>query len=316
MSNHSIRIAFFVFLFGIPLIYPIKGVASSPFDSASLLKVYEDSIKSIQHIRIDARTDKEKEVANTRLFSLLNIALLLPHSFDYSFDSLTTIGFRTSPDNQFRLITWDVPKSGGINEYYGFIQSYNTRKKKYDLFVLKDKATDITNLLTATLTPDKWVGMLYYAIIKQKNSKAYIVLAMQRYNKLINRKIIDVLSFNAEGIPSFGKAIFENLPSTFKGNPKRLVFEYSADVSMSLRYDDTKNMILFDHLGPIEEGLTGQHQYYSPSFRVDGLSYKGSSWSYVANVEARNASSKNDSHYNDPKHPTTQQDKRVIYAPH
>jgi len=309
-----IKLVSITFLCGILFLNPFKGFAASPFDSASLLNVYEDSMKSLQYIRINARTDQEKNEANSHLLSLMNKALLLPGSFNYPFDSLITMGRLTSPDKQFRIITWDVPKSGCTYGYYGFIQSYNERTKKYELFVLEDHTADITNPQTAICTPNKWIGMLYYKIIKEKGSKMYTLLAWQGYNKQTTRKIIDILTFNTQGIPSFGKAVYLKLPNTFKGTSKRIVFEYSAEVSMSLKYDESKHMILFDHLAPIEEGLENQHQYYGPSFQVDGLVWGNGTWSYVANVEARNASNdKEDS----PEKPANDVNKKTIYTtPH
>lgn len=271
-------------------------------------------MKSLQFVRINARTDKEKDAANAQFWTLMNKALSIPGSFTYRFDSLKTIGIETSPDKQFRIITWDVPKSGCTFSYYGFIQSYNARKKKYDIFVLKDHTADIINPQSAACTPDKWLGMLYYKIIKEKDSKYYTLLAWQGCSKQITRKVIEILSFNTQGIPSFGKAVFQKLPATFKGNPKRILFEYSADVSMSLRYDDSKNMIMFDLLGPIEDGLTGQHQYYGPSFQVDGMKFSNGFWNYVANVQARNPNNaKEDSR----QKPYNDENKKVIYhTPH
>ncbi len=310
MRNKAV---FVVFICGV-LLCPGKGFAA-PFDSASLLKAYEDSMKSLQFVRINAYGDQEKDDANARLFALMNKALQLSGSFEYPFDSLTTIGKVTSSDKQIRVITWDVPKSGSKFEYFGFIQSYNPHKKKYELFVLKDHTDDIPNIWTTTCTPEKWLGMLYYKIIKEKGSKNYILLAWEGWNKLITRKIIDILSLNAQGIPTFGKAVFGDLPSTYKGSPKRLIFEYSAQVFMSLEYDEPKNMILFDLLGPAEEGLTGQHQYYGPSFQVDGLAYNSGTWNYVANVQVRNPNSKEDKLFNDPKNPSYQLKKQAIYSP-
>jgi len=309
-----IKVVSVIFLLGMLVMNPFNGIASSPFDSASLLKVYEDSMKSLQYVRINARTDKEKDEANRQLLSLMNKALLLPGSFDYPFDSLRTIGKETSPDKQFRIITWDVPKSGCMFGYYGFIQSYNSKKKGYDLFPLEDHTADIPNPKSAVCTPNNWIGMLYYKIIKEKGSHLYTLLAWEGYNKEITRKVIDVLSFNTEGIPSFGKAIFVKLPSTFKGTPKRMIFEYSAQVSMSLRYDESKNLLIFDHLAPIDDGLQGQHQYYGPSFDIDGLAWKNGTWNFVPNVEARNPS--NDKEDN-PQNSTHDPNKKVIYStPH
>jgi|SRR6185312_8073622 len=299
------------------LLHSTKSIAYPSIDSSGLIKVYEDSMKSLQYIRINAFSDKEKDTANAKMVRLMKKALSLPGSFNYSFDSLTTIGFVVSPDKQFRIITWDVPRSGCNFSYYGFIQSYNARKKKYNLFMLEDHRADISNPKTGIYTPSKWIGMLYYKIIKEKNSNFYTLLAWQGYNKMITCKIVDVLTFNAEGVPSFGKSVYEKLPASFKGNPKRIIFEYSAEVTMSLRYDAAKNRIIFDHLAPIDDGLGGQYQYYGPSAQIDALIWKNGTWEYATNIDARNPNSKEDAQFNDPKHPTHQVNNKVIYnAPH
>jgi len=229
-------------LLGIFLLHSNISNASASIDSSAFIKVYEDSMKSLQHIRINAFNDKDKDTANAKMVRLMKKALSLPGSFNYPFDSLTTIGVVMSPDKQFRIITWDVPRSGCNFEYYGFIQSYNARKKKYNLFVLEDHRADISNPRTGICSASKWIGMLYYKVIKEKNSNFYTLLAWQGYNKMITCKIIDVLTFNAEGTPSFGKSVYQKLPTVFKNNPKRIVFEYSAEVTMSLKYDAAKKL--------------------------------------------------------------------------
>lgn len=312
-----IKVTSIGFLFGIVLIHPFKIIAYPAIDSSAFIKVYEDSIKSLQYVRLNAYADKDRDTANAKMVRLMKKALSLPGSFNYPFDSLRTIGVVMSPDKQFRIITWDVPRSGCNFGYYGFIQSYNARKKKYNLFVLEDHRADISNTKTGLSTPNKWIGMLYYKIIKEKNTNFYTLLAWQGYNKMITCKIIDVLTFNAEGVPSFGKSVYQKLPASFKGNPKRLIFQYSSQVTMSLKYDAVKNRIIFDHLAPIDDGLGGQYQYYGPSFQVDALEWKNGTWEYVANVDARNPNNSEDEQFNDPKHPTHQVNNKVIYsAPH
>ncbi len=70
---------------------------------------------------------------------------------------------------------------------------------------------------------------------------------------------------------------------------------------MSLSYNESKNQVLFDLLGPREDGLEGQHQYYGPSFQIDGLKWNNGVWEYVANVKALNPNDKGDQKYGDPK---------------
>lgn len=305
-----------------------------PADSSALLHVYEDSLRVLQYEKVKPHTtDKQKLEANERFTAMMKKVLSLPGSFDYPFDSLTTIAHLTSPDKQFRIYNWNVPKADGTFEYFGFIQSLDagnhistdphsavTQKKGqgYHLYLLVDKSSEITNAATATCTADKWLGMLYYKIIPEQyeDKTIYVLLAWQGYNKIITHKVIDVISFNNKGEPSFGKSIFKKLPPGFKGSPKRIIFQYSATAYMSIDYDSKKNQILFDHLAPIDEGLVGQYQYYAPSFQVDALNFKGSGWEYMANVDARNKANPSDKNYHDPEHSTFQLNKKPIYTPH
>lgn len=291
---------------------------ASPHDSSAYLKLYEDSLKHLQFGRIDVhKTEKQKTQLNNRFFAMMQKALNLPDSYNYPFDSLTTIARLESPDKRFRIINWNFPKQDGTQEYFGFIQALNPKTKKYQLYVLTDASEQLSNEQSKVLTADKWLGMLYYKIIEEKadGKPQYVLLAWKGYDKQLNKKVIDVLSFNSDGSPVFGKSVFSHLPSSFKGASKRIIFQYSSSVSMTLDYDPKKNMILFDHLGPSEDGLEGQYQFYGPSFQTDGLAFKDGKWNFVENVDARNASH-NDSKFNDPEKSDNQVNKKPIYSPH
>ncbi len=287
--------------------------------SLALLKLYEDTLKDLQLEKVKPHTtDPQKLKANDRFSNLLQKALSLPGSFDYPFDSLTTIANLTSPDKQFRVLNWNVPKADGSFYYFGFMQVLDPTKNTYHLYPLQDKTADIANGLTTTCTADKWLGMLYYKIIPEKyeDKTIYVMLAWQGFNKIITHKVIDVISFNNQGVPSFGKSIFKKPPPGFKGALKRIIFQYSATAFMSLKYDSKKNMIQFDHLGPIDDGLVGQYQYYAPGFQVDGLAFKESGFEYMANIDARNPANSIDKDYIDPEHNPKQINNKAIYKSH
>lgn len=105
----------------------------------------------------------------------------------FPFDSLKKdIGILTSPDNKFRIINWNVEKSDGTHQYYGFIQEkYLVAKKKIEsvlLFPLIDKSTEIRNPENTVSDNKKWFGMLYYKIIPVKSKKkTYYTLISKRY---------------------------------------------------------------------------------------------------------------------------------------
>lgn len=203
-------------------LFSYKSSASS-HDSSAYLKLYEDTLMHLQYGRIDVhKTEKQKRALNYRFLAMMQKALNLPNSINYSFDSLTTIARLESPDKKFRIINWNFPQDNGTQEYYGFIQVLNPKTKQYQLYVLKDVTEQITNQQSKVLTADKWLGMLYYKIIEEKvdGKPQYLLLAWKGYDKQINKKVIDVISFSNDGSPIFGKSVFKNLPSSFKGASK------------------------------------------------------------------------------------------------
>jgi hypothetical protein len=74
------------------------------------------------------------------------------------------------------------------------------------------------------------------------------------------------------------------------------VFEYSSEVSMSLKYIEKRKQIVYSHLAPKDEGeiLIGQYQYYGPDGSFDALELKKDKWMVIEDIDARNSKSKND----------------------
>ena len=62
----------------------------------------------------------------------------------------------------------------------------------------------------------------------------------------------------------FGKDVFR-IP---KKSPKRIMFEFSSEVNMSIKYNEKSGQIVVSHLSPKDGSsfLEGQYQYYGPSY--------------------------------------------------
>ncbi len=276
---------------------------------------YQDSLMRICKNLYSAKknTDDVKTKYNQQLLTTFETALNAPNSFDYSFDSLGILNYISllySPDKKFRIITWNLPKADGTYEYYGFIQEKHLQKTKKGLFKnqstevmqlypLIDKSTEIKNPENTITDNKKWFGMLYYKIIekKSKGKKYYTLLAWDGNDKLSCKKIIDVLTFDFNGTPRFGADIF-NMQKKY---PKRIIFEYSANCSMSLRYSSKKDSIVFDHLSPTSPQLEGQYQYYCNDMSYDGFGFKKGKWNYGMDLNAINDKDEKDKKYNNPR---------------
>jgi hypothetical protein len=284
----------------------------------------EKELQSLCTALFSAKTDAQKQKYNSELLQKFEAMLNEPGSFEnYQFDSLNKFMYiLRPPDNTFRIINWNIENNDGTYGNYGFIQSKHIEIKKkgfrriknevMQLYPLIDKSAEIKNPENAVTDNKKWFGMLYYKVIhtKYKSKNYYTLLAKDENDKISQKKIIDVLTFDNQGVPHFGADIF----NFQKKYPKRIIFEYSAACSMSLKYSTKKDSIIFGHLAPIEPQLEGQFQYYCSDMSFDGFGFKKGKWNYGADVKAMNDKAENDKMYHDPhdRSTTNNQSNKVI----
>ncbi|MBN1789833.1 MAG: hypothetical protein JW830_05005 [Bacteroidales bacterium] len=263
-------------------VLPLSGSSDEPLtlqQSEMQLKVMFTRLA-----RLNSYT--EKGTVADSLSDLLHKTLLLPGSFEYPFDSLKTLGKIKSQDQKIRIYTWNFPDISGTNTYYGFLQHNAGKSAGSRIFQLTDNRAQITDPVMATLTPDNWYGCLVYGIIEKNISGTtiYTLLGYNPENLFISKKIIDVLWFNDQNEPVFGKTVlhYQNRMQN------RILFEYSAKVNMSLLWNEKMNMIVFDHLSPSKSSYTGNYQYYGPDFTYDGFRFDQGTWEHVTDIDIRN----------------------------
>ncbi len=232
-----------------------------------------------------SKSDTLKDSLNAVLLDSMRVWLKNESTFRYNFDSVPHIGIMYSPDNAFRIYNWNIQWNDGTFTYYGFLQLFN-KKGQFCLHELMDKSDFIENPENQTLDPQMWFGVLYYQIFKVDDKKTpyYMLLGWDGNNDYSKKKIIEVLYFNANGMPQFGKNVFKGE----KARLKRIIFEYSYLANMSLRYYDENKSIIFDHLAPPKPSLTGQYRFYGPDFSYDAYVFNDGKWEFRSNVDARN----------------------------
>jgi len=251
-------------------------------------KKYQDSLCYFQKKIFTAKTDSAKFKDNAKFVRLWDEVLSNQLSFYYAFDSLKEVSRLVSSDKKVRIINWNVPRIDGSQYYFGFVQWLNPKTNKYELSELFDKSATLKNPESYIGDNTKWFGMLYYAIITCDDY--YTLLAWDGNDKTVTRKFVDVLSFKKDGTPVFGKDVFK-FP---KRNPKRVMFEYSSKVVMSLRYNESFGAIVFDHLAAKDEYAEGQAQFSGPDFSYDALILHRNKWNYTPDVDVKNLKNKND----------------------
>lgn len=288
----------------LPLFLFLPIVAHS---AAPTLQSLEDSLRKIGP-KVFRGPDAEKIAANNRFLDFMKQALEMEGSFNYPFDSLPFIARLNAPDNAFRIFNWNVPMNDGTHNYYGFIlvdqDKLDKKKKKkhlksnnkYVLYTLTDQSDFIRNPELTTLNCDKWFGCLYYKIIlnSHKGKNYYTLLGWDGNNPMTWKKLIDVLTFGKDGQPVFGE---ENMFQIGKLSKRRIIFEFKAELVMTLKYEEKEKRIVCDVLAPEVHGAEGMKQFYVNTGAYDAYVYKKGKWVYKPDQDIRNRKGKNDDKY-------------------
>jgi hypothetical protein len=292
-----------------------RGFAQHSDQEARLkqLHLYEDTLKTLGKTFINNENDLERKNANYKFIKTMVSALKIPNSFLFPFDSVKTISILNSPDNRFRILTWPIMNQDGSYRFYGTVQMNTGGTLK--MYPLEDYSPLQTNPEDSVTDNHKWYGAQYYKIIPVYAAKTYYVLIGWKGNTVKStKKIIDVLSFNNEGL-SFGMPVFDGNGKT----RKRVVFEYARQVSMLLRYVPEMNLIVFDHLAPPDPKQKGKAETFGPDLTYDGYKLKNGRWVYVDDLDMRNVpdntSAVPDKDYVDPKKQAAK-DKKLVPTSH
>lgn len=226
-----------------------KSFAQHPESDLETLQVYEDTLQVLSLIMVTDSLEKNRFAAVHKMIPTLVKALKVSNSFDYAFSKLRSISIQYAPDSTFRVFTWQLYVDEDNYRYYGAIQM---NADDLQLFPLLDRSFDIDHPAQATaLGADNWYGALYYHLmaLEFNDQPAYLLFGYDQHSLYRRRKLLDILYFNDKGQPLFGAPV---IPIASGNLISRLVLEYSAEAKVSLNYDENLDLIVFDHLIPME----------------------------------------------------------------
>ncbi len=208
----------------------------------------------------------------------------LPGLFENNFSGFARLSTLMSSDDVLKIVTWNVEDIHGVHHHFG-LTAVNM-DDEIRTFRLIDQSEDIQTPEFSTLNTSEWYGAVYYEIIEEKyrGDVFYTLLGYDGNNAFSRIRVVDVLTLSNKGIPKFGAPVFD-----INGRIKlRLIFEHSNRANMMLRYDDNNDLIVMDHLAPMEPAYEGDRSYYGPDFSYDALEFKKGKWNLLENIELRN----------------------------
>jgi len=248
-------------------------------------KLREDSLKNFAAEILYGREASNRFRADSHFTRTLVRTLVQKNSFKHRFDSLVTISKLYPSDSSFRLFTWQVVKDDNYCRQRGFIQM-KTKDGSLKLFPLIDYSEFISDDDSIT-TNTHWIGAIYYRIIEKahQNQKYYTLLGYDENNVRTAKKWIDILWFNDEGLPVFGKRevfSFEK-DSVRRPSQNRFQLEYRKDGRARIQYDEELDLIIYDHL--ISESNEPQKKYtLIPDGDYEGFRWVNGRWLHIDKV--------------------------------
>jgi hypothetical protein len=242
----------------------------------------------------DQQTDSLCQLMRTQFSEILNDQ----SAFDYPFEKFQFCKLISS-DHHVRLFNWNAPKKDGTHAYYCYVLVFNEKSKTFTWTELKDNQREVEKIENKYLNSDKWFGALYYEIIpmdKKGRGDTYTLLGWDGKDNLTNRKIVDAMTI----LPSklrFGAGIYH----MDDGTRKRMIMEYSDEVSASLKYHPKKHCIVMDHLSPKNPMMSGVYADYGPDGSYDVLLLKKGKWDLIENVDISEFANGNTRPFVDPR---------------
>lgn len=274
-------LGFFLLLCSIPT-FAQRGAASLTKEDEATLNKLEDSLLVLADSMMSAPVPDDRIDFCVRFTKKLRAAFETPGSFSYPFSRLSgKIHILPADDKSFRIFNWLIAPAGNIRRYYGAIQMADAEPRFYPM---KDFSASLEkDAATASLNADHWYGCEYYRILSQNigGQKVYLLFGFNSGNITSNKKLIDVLTFDAQG-PVFGAPLFV-MPDD-RGQRmvqmNRVILEYKKEAQIYLNYDDTKKMILFSRLSS-EIADPNRKNTYIPTGQMDGLRLENDTYRFV-----------------------------------
>jgi len=275
------------------VLLPFLGVAQ---ELPGLFSSEIDSLNKYGKEIIESSTDEQKAAANTKFKAVLEEVLTNNASFEADFSKVEKISVLKA--HQLKIYNWTLPHTDGTYTYFAFTQ-FKTTDEKMIVTELIDKSAELDKLETKTFTANTWFGALYYEIIHDKKigEDYYTVLGWDGNNLMTNKKVIDVIVVDSKGNIKLGAPIFK----MEKRTQRRVIFEYSKNASMSLKYHPKQQQIIFDFLVPSSSRVKGIYEYYGPALDTfDALTLNKNKWVYEKDVKIQLDKSGKDKNWNDP----------------
>lgn len=274
----------------------------------------EEGLYSISQQIIESPSNDIKLIKNAELKEMIENHLMNDFKMIHSIDSNRLIYELISDDKNIQILTWAILFEKEWS-YFGYIKSYNSIKKQFEVFELIP--SDFYNSIHSNeiCSPENWPAAIYYKIVETtyKDKKYYTLLGWTPQKDQTAYKIIDVINISKSGKVYFGKTKLFKIDKDYQ---KRIRFAYNYQSKFLLDYGEYRyqrriwnkkkrkyeieeyeeNLIVFDHLIPLYPDLADMDEFMVPvGNSIDAFAFKKGKWTFISDIDARNLKQDNSS---------------------
>lgn len=184
-----------------------------------------------------------------------------------------------SSNKEVIIVTYQVDEGAYPYSYGGYVITDN------QVIELNQQSDLNTDSEYQTYTDADWYGALYYNMLPIKGQKnSYLLFGYQYSQEFDKTKLIDIITVGDDGV-TFGKELFITRVQDGRDDIKqRFLLQYSSDSNASLNYNDSIDMIIFDHLMPRMGQQAGQGNTFVPDGTYEGYHFQDGSFVYVDKI--------------------------------
>lgn len=255
----------------------IKGKAQLLAADIPMIEQYKDSLLILMDTMGNSPFAERRLGSAYGTIKYLKTALKIPKSFYYDFGEIPGLSIIKSPDQKFRVFTWQAELVDGSHRNFGVIQMKSDTLLYFPL-------VDYGDLYDApsmqVVDNERWIGAFYYNILEKKVKKNtyYFLFGWDGADTLVNNKIVDVLWFKDGTIPRFGAPLFEK---DADDHMMRLFLSYKEDAQVGLNYNIETKRIEFDHLESLYGLPENEGSDKIPDGTYEGFIWKKGKWKYL-----------------------------------
>jgi len=233
---------------------------------------------------INAVLSQDRKVANGLFKSTLISLIELDDSILLDLRKVSNLMQVVNADTSLRVLTWTILDATNTYNYHGIIQRINNYGE-YSWAELIDQSANIENPEKQELTASNWYGCLYYDLITVNNSlkDIHTLVGWDGNNSMTSKKVVENLYFGVDDTARFGTPIIREAKNEYL---YRKIFEFSADLKMTLDIQKDIKRIIYDHLSPSNPSLRGVYEYYGPDLTFDSYEWGGQFWDHYSDIDS------------------------------